>query len=739
MRSLSLASPLTLAAGLLASAATLWSQSAYFYQVSEPAGIVDQAQIYSIGDTVDSLAAPLSDGSLRFAEWQVDGVAVRDTSGAARHQFDWSLSAESTAVAHYVEASLDADADGLPDWWELRYLGNLDLSGSDDPDADTLDLATEYQLGSLPHLADAPQHGGVSSQASAQLLFFDPTASYKIVFASSPAGLVDAVETVVLPGEAVVSPSYPLQQDGYRFTGWVMNGTRQTDPSGRALFDLELVPSESTTIQAVYVAETLDTDADGLPDWWELQLLGDLAAGADADPDGDGLTLREEYQLDYSPLVVDAVQSGGLSSAGSAVLAYSDPIQSIRIDFSSDPEGLIATQTSSLILGDAVATPEAPLTSGNSRFVGWYLNGTRQTDAAGRALFDLSLVPTGSASYVARYVDQGEDSDGDQLPDWWELHYLGSLSGSASDDLDADGLSLREEYHADTSPLVADQPLHGGLSSTASASLSVNLAPYRLHIISITANNPSFGAVFGTGSYQNGDTVNVTATAADGYAFTHWSGDVPAGSEASGSFSFTVSTSVSLTANFVPIWQLQVSASHVERGSVSGAGSYQDANAATVTATAVPGYLFDSWSGDASGQSNPLQVQMDQHRAIIAQFVEDSNDDDGDGLSNFEELITHHTNPSQADSSGDGLSDGDIVAIGLDPNYDYSALAALVEPSVEDARPGAVTLDIVDGNATLSLQIERSDDLSTWTQAPADVISVEIPVSGDKGFFRFGW
>jgi len=741
MRHFPLGSPLAVAAGLLASVGTAWSQTAFFYQSSDPVGIVDQAQVYTIGDTVDSLAAPLTDGSLRFAEWQLNGSPMRDATGAAPHQFDFSLSGESSAVARYLEASLDADADGLPDWWELRHVGSLDLSGSDDPDADTLNLSTEYQLGYLPHVVDAPRHGGISSVASAELVFYDPTASYKIVFESSQAGVFEDVVTVVLPGEAVVSPSYPLQQDGYRFTGWIMDGTRLTDPTGRALFDLAVVPTESTTIQAAYVAETLDADSDGLPDWWELQLLGDLAAGADADPDSDGFTLLEEYKLGYQPMVIDTIAGGGLSHVGSALLAYSDPIQSIRIDFSSDPEGLITTQTTSLILGDAVATPDAPLAVNDYRFVGWYLDGTRQTDGAGRALFDLSLLPTGSAGYVARYVDQAEDSDADNLPDWWELHYLGALTFSGTDDPDADGLNLTQEYQADYSPLVADQPLHGGLSSIGSATVSLNLAPYRQQIVSVAVNNPSYGAVTGTGSYLTGATVTVTATAADGFAFTNWAGDVPQGFESTNSFSFTATTSVSLTAYFVPVWNLEVSVSHVERGSVSvsDGDSYLDDSAATVTATAAPGYLFDSWSGDASGSSNPLQVNMDQHRTITAQFVEDGNDDDEDGLSNFEELITYNTNPSVKDSSGDGLSDGEIVAIGLDPNYDYSSLVGLVDPQVESPRSIPTKIKIVNGNVVLSLeiQLERSNDLTTWTQEPAEEISFEIPITADQEFFRF--
>jgi hypothetical protein len=162
---------------------------------------------------------------------------------------------------------------------------------------------------------------------------------------------------------------------------------------------------------------------------------------------------------------------------------------------------------------------------------------------------------------------------------------------------------------------------------------------------------------------------------------------------------------------------------------------------AVVTLTAAPssGYLFDSWSGDASGSSNALQINMDRHRTITAQFVEDGNDDDEDGLSNFEELITYNTNPSVKDSSGDGLSDGEIVAIGLDPNYDYSSLVGLIDPQVESPRSIPTKIKIVNGNVVLSLeiQLERSNDLTTWTQEPAEEISFEIPITADQEFFRF--
>ena len=44
----------------------------------------------------------------------------------------------------------DADDDGLPDWWEMAFLGDLAQSGGDDPDRDGWPNEKEYQLGARP-------------------------------------------------------------------------------------------------------------------------------------------------------------------------------------------------------------------------------------------------------------------------------------------------------------------------------------------------------------------------------------------------------------------------------------------------------------------------------------------------------------------------------------------------------------------------------------------------------------
>ena len=48
------------------------------------------------------------------------------------------------------------------------------------------------------------------------------------------------------------------------------------------------------------------------------------------------------------------------------------------------------------------------------------------------------------------------DSDGNGLPDWWELKYFGAIGQDPNADPDGDGLTNLQEYAMGTNPLLAD-------------------------------------------------------------------------------------------------------------------------------------------------------------------------------------------------------------------------------------------------------------------------------------------
>jgi uncharacterized repeat protein (TIGR02543 family) len=90
------------------------------------------------------------------------------------------------------------------------------------------------------------------------------------------------------------------------------------------------------------------------------------------------------------------------------------------------------------------------------------------------------------------------------------------------------------------------------------------------------------------------------------------------------------------------------------------------------TATPERGYLFVRWEYGAFGNtystSNPLEVRVYEPGSFKAIFVPDLFDSDGDGLTNYAELVTYQTNPNALDSDEDGYPDAQEIQRGSNPN-----------------------------------------------------------------------
>ena len=76
----------------------------------------------------------------------------------------------------------------------------------------------------------------------------------------------------------------------------------------------------------------------------------------------------------------------------------------------------------------------------------------------------------------------------------------------------------------------------------------------------------------------------------------------------------------------------------------------------------------------------------------------------------------------------------DVVA---DPASYGLYTSATAQAQLIDLRTGSTMLNISGTNAVMQLQIQRSDDLSTWTSSAGDLIEVELPMQQGKGFYRF--
>jgi len=216
-------------------------------------------------------------------------------------------------------------------------------------------------------------------------------------------------------------------------------------------------------------------------------------------------------------------------------------------------------------------------------------------------------------------------------------------------------------------------------------------------------------------------------------------------------------------------------------GSVTGYGKFESGSEVTLTATPNLGYRFTGWTGSVNGSQNPLSVTMNQDLTVGASFTQDTRDTDGDGLTNYQELITYNSNPNSSDSDNDGIADGVEIDAGLDINTPESianAVAFLVaernkRPTPEaynsviaerDARPtqqayntvvtqrderptfeqltdsrlGSVILvaDTETNKVKLRFCIEESDQLGQWFTREEEA-EVDIPLVPGKKFFRF--
>ena len=123
-------------------------------------------------------------------------------------------------------------------------------------------------------------------------------------------------------------------------------------------------------------------------------------------------------------------------------------------------------------------------------------------------------------------------------------------------------------------------------------------------------------------TFNQGDSVTLTAVPASGYTFSGWSGD------ASGSTNpllVTMNANKSITATFVPTsTTVTLSTAVVGSGSITrnpNQTTFNQGDSVTLTAVPASGYTFSGWSGDASGSTNPLLVTMNANKSITATFV----------------------------------------------------------------------------------------------------------------------
>ena len=173
--------------------------------------------------------------------------------------------------------------------------------------------------------------------------------------------------------------------------------------------------------------------------------------------------------------------------------------------------------------------------------------------------------------------------------------------------------------------LLSDWQGHGFDVTTVDGSITINGGTQSYTIIA-TANPVAGGTITGAGTYDQGATATLVATANSGYTFTNWTENGTVVST-DATYSFTVTGDRTLVANFtenVVNYIITATANPVAGGTITGAGTYAQGTTATLVATANSGYTFANWTenGTVVSTDATYSFTVTGNRTLVANFTE---------------------------------------------------------------------------------------------------------------------
>jgi len=609
-------------------------KSLVHYEIkSEPIGFVDTTSGYA--ELNATVATPNLNGKANgylFAYWSVNGVRQASTTGKALSRLKHKLTSSANIVAHYFPAQEDSDSDGLLDSSELNQFGDLSQEADADTDSDGFANQKEDALGQESTVKDFVEDGGISSRQSKDFVFGDfNLVHYEIK--SEPVGFINKSSGYVQPNTIVTTPSLNGEINGYQFTYWSVNGSRQASPNGTSLSKLDHTLVTSSIIIAHYVKSTEDADSDGMMDWLELRQFGQLIQDSSDDADLDNYTNAQEASAGQEALIKDLIEDGGISSRHSKNFTYFVQGNRTPNGASLSNDVFFAEQPSGLLVGTL-----QPIDYDDPNQEGSYsynlVDGPGSTDngkfnLTGNKLETGRLIPEGNFSIRIRITD----SSSAFAENIFQLKAL--LDGNS--DNDSDGLTLDQEKIHSTNPNSADTDGDGysdlievtfGSDPNDRDSLP-NKAPHGLQLSDnrILENQPT-GISIGTLSALDED-------ANDTHSFTFVDGN---GSTHNSLFSIdgngTLKTSAVLDFETSPVLTIGVKATDLANESIEKVFSIQVLNVSVPITDTLPiqnkegdayqftGKILSSGEANITGYGFELDISLKfENPKVFAGFI----------------------------------------------------------------------------------------------------------------------
>ena len=297
-----------------------------------------------------------------------------------------------------------------------------------------------------------------------------------------------------------------------------------------------------------------------------------------------------------------------------------------QVTLSSNPTAAGTTAGAGAFAQGSVVTVTATPISGFT-FTNWTVNGAPGTPVSTSASYQFTM--DGNIDLVANFAP---------VP-------IGQFAVNLSSNPPAGGTTTGAgSYNAGSSVTVTSRANAGytfvdwtenGIRVSTSSSIQFTLNANRTFVANFRAipasqfavllsSNPAEGGTTdGEGAFAAGTSVPVTAAQNTGYTFTNWT-DMVGGAvlSTSANYTFVLSANRSLVANFaLNTYTLTVNAVNGTVAKNPDSPRYNHGSTVVLTATPATGYVFSSWSGDATGSANPLTVTMNGNKNITANFT----------------------------------------------------------------------------------------------------------------------